>query len=69
MVNKVLPKLDTVCLRQQVQRAYEAPVAGLLPVSEDMMALGSAGLFNLAYPDDPYSQGVREIAAHVLSVA
>lgn len=69
VVNKVLPKLDTVCLRQQVQRAYEAPVAGLLPVSEDMIALGSAGLFNLAYPNDPYSQGVREIAAQVLSAA
>ncbi len=69
VVNKVLPKLDTVSLRQQVQGAYEAPVAGLLPVSEGMIALGSAGLFNLAYPDDPYSQGVREIAAQVLSAA
>jgi MinD-like ATPase involved in chromosome partitioning or flagellar assembly len=69
VVNGVLPKLDTASHRQQVQTAYEAPVAGLLPVSEDMIALGSAGLFNLVYPDDPYSQGVRAIAAQVLSAA
>jgi MinD-like ATPase involved in chromosome partitioning or flagellar assembly len=69
VVNKVLPKLDMASLRQQVQTAYEAPVAGLLPVSEEMIALGSGGIFSLAYPEHPYSQGVREIAAQVLSAA
>jgi MinD-like ATPase involved in chromosome partitioning or flagellar assembly len=69
VVNKVLLKLDLASLRQQVQTAYEAPVAGLLPVSEEMIALGSAGIFSLASPDHPYSQGVREIAAQVLSAA
>ena len=66
VVNKVLPKLDMTSIRQQVQTAYEAPVAGLLPVSEEMIALGSAGIFSLTYPDHPYSRGVREIAAQVL---
>jgi MinD-like ATPase involved in chromosome partitioning or flagellar assembly len=69
VVNKVLPKLDQASLRQQVQTVYEAPVAGLLPVSDKMIAFGSAGIFSLAYPDHPYSQGVREIAAQVLSAA
>src|SRR5437660_6049767 len=69
VVNKVLPKLDTASLRQQVQTAYEAPVAGVLPLSEEMIALGSGGIFSLAYPDHPYSQGVREVAAQVLSAA
>jgi septum site-determining protein MinD len=69
VVNNVLPKLDQASLRQQVQTVYEAPVAGILPVSEEMIALGSAGIFSLAHPDHPYSQGVREIAAQVLSAA
>jgi MinD-like ATPase involved in chromosome partitioning or flagellar assembly len=69
VVNKVLPKLDQASLRQQVQTVYEAPVAGLLPVSEEMIAFGSAGIFSLAYPDHPYSHGVREIAAKLLSAA
>jgi MinD-like ATPase involved in chromosome partitioning or flagellar assembly len=69
VVNKVLPKLNTASLRQQVQTAYEAPVAGILPLSEEMIALGSGGIFSLAYPGHPYSQGVREIAAQVVSAA
>ena len=36
-------------------------------VSEEMIELGSAGLFSLKYPEHPYSQGVREIAAQILS--
>ncbi len=69
VLNKVLPKMDTASLRQQVQTAYEAPVAGVLPLSEEMIALGSGGIFSLAYPDHPYSQSVREVAAQVLSAA
>src|SRR5205085_4023130 len=60
VVNKVLPKLDFESLRQQVQATYNAPVAAILPVSEEMIELGSAGLFSLKYPEHPYSQGVRE---------
>jgi MinD-like ATPase involved in chromosome partitioning or flagellar assembly len=67
VVNKVLPKLDVVSLKQQIQQAYDAPVAGILPVSEEMIELGSANIFSLAYPEHPYSRGVREIAAQVLN--
>jgi MinD-like ATPase involved in chromosome partitioning or flagellar assembly len=67
VVNKALPKLDVESLRHQVQEAYHAPVAGILPVSEEMIELGSAGLFSLKYPQHPYSQGVRALAAQILS--
>lgn len=67
VVNKVLPKMDSASLRQQVQSVYNAPVAALLPVSEEMMELGSAGIFNLVYPDHPYSKGVREIVAQIVN--
>jgi len=69
VVNKVLPKLDFVSLRQQVQATYAAPVAGILPVSDEMIELGSAGIFSLVYPDSSYSKGVREIAAHIVNPA
>ena len=69
VVNKVLPKLDAANLKHQLQDAYQAPVAGVLPVSEEMIELGSAGIFSLAYPEHPYSQGVREVAAQILSAA
>jgi MinD-like ATPase involved in chromosome partitioning or flagellar assembly len=66
VVNKVPSRLDMASLRWQVETAYNAPLAGLLPVSEEMIAFGSAGLFSLAYPDHPYSQGVREIATQIM---
>ena len=69
VVNKVLPKLDFVSLRQQVQATYAAPVAGILPVSDEMIELGSAGIFSLVYPDSSYSKGVREIAAQIVNPA
>ena len=62
-----LPKLDFESLRQLVQETYNAPVAGILSVSEEMIELGSADLFSLEYPEHPYSQGVREIAAQIVS--
>src|SRR2546421_9891666 len=69
VVNKVLPKLDFTSLRQQVQATYAAPGAGILPVSDGMIELGSAGIFSLIYPDSSYSKGVREIAAQIVNPA
>jgi MinD-like ATPase involved in chromosome partitioning or flagellar assembly len=69
VVNKVLPKLDFVTLRQQVEVTYGAPVATVLPVSEEMMELGSANLFSVASPDHPYSKGVREIATQIVNTS
>jgi hypothetical protein len=68
-VNKVLLKLDFEGLKQQAQETFNAPVAGVLPVSEEMIELGSAGLFSLEHPGYPYNRGVREIAAQILNVA
>ena len=69
VINKALPKLDFASLKQQVQQAYDAPVAGILPVSEEMIELGSANIFTLVYPEHPYTRGVRDIAAQILSAA
>ena len=66
VINKVLPKLDLSGLRQKVETTYNAPVAGILPVSEEMMELGSAGIFSIVYPGSAYGKGVREIAAQLM---
>ena len=53
-------------IRQQVQSVYNAPAAALLPVSEEMMEIGSAGMFSLVYPDHLYSKRVRGIVAQLM---
>jgi hypothetical protein len=46
-----------------VERQYQASVAGILPLSEEMVELGSAGLFSLRYPAHPYTTEIREIVS------
>ncbi|MGV0027737.1 MinD/ParA family ATP-binding protein [Phormidesmis priestleyi] len=65
VVNKALPSLDFKELRQRVQNTYETPVAGILPVSEEMFDLGSSGIFSLRYPNHPWTQEMTAIAQQV----
>lgn len=65
VVNKVLPSIDFDDLKRQIEQNYRAPVAAILPLSEDMVRLGSGGVFSLKFPNHPYSQGVRNVAAHI----
>jgi len=69
VVNMVVPSLDGKSLKQHVQQTYNSPVIGVLPLSEQMARMGSEGLFILKYPEHPYSQAVREVAAQLLREA
>ena len=53
LVNKVPAVFDAAEVRSRVENAYKADVAAVLPHSDEMMTLGSAGLFVLRYPDHP----------------
>lgn len=65
IINKVLPSMDRVALRQQVETTYGVPLAGILPLSEDMVQLGSKGIFCLEYPDHPFGQELRRVAMQI----
>lgn len=69
VVNKALPSLDFSDLRKQVETTYNIPVAGILPLSEEMIHLASRGIFCLRYVDHPISQTVRSIADQILRAA
>lgn len=68
VINKVLPDVDRNSLKQQVEETYQQPVAGILLISNDMLRLGSQGLFCLKYPDHlltaEYNQIVSLIVNH-----
>ncbi len=66
VINKVLASMDGEHLKQQVQQTYDAPVATVLPLNEEMVWMGSEGLFTQIHPDHPYSKGVREAVDQVL---
>ena len=51
VVNKVLPPFDAAAVGAQIGSTYDVPVAGVIPLSEDLVRLASNGVFALAHPD------------------
>lgn len=63
IINKALSSYDFEALKQQVERIYGAPVAAILPLSEDVARLQSTDIFSLRFPDHPVSEGIRQVVA------
>ncbi|MBD2364206.1 MinD/ParA family protein [Anabaena minutissima FACHB-250] len=66
LINKALPALDFDALRQQVEKTYNAPVAGILPLSEELIQLASSDLFCLRNPEHPFSQVMEKVAQMIM---
>jgi MinD-like ATPase involved in chromosome partitioning or flagellar assembly len=67
VVNKVPAAFDIEDVRVRVEQAYNCKVAAILPHSDEMMALASAGLFALQYPDNPVTKGLQEIVRALMA--
>lgn len=63
LLNKVLPPFDEADLGRQMGAAYEVPLAGVLPLSEDMVRLASGGIFSMHHPEHPIAATLRRVAA------
>ena len=63
IVNKVPAVFDVADVKTQVEHAYHCEVAAVLPHAVEMMALASAGLFVLRYPDHPITTALTRVAA------
>lgn len=67
MVNKALPALDFKALKQDMERTYQATVAGILPLSEEMIQLASSDIFCIRYPNHPLSQVIKQVAQQIMT--
>jgi septum site-determining protein MinD len=65
VVNKTPPAFDPEEVRQRVEKAYDCEVTAVLPHSDELMAMSSAGIFALRYPDHPVTGLLRQIAARL----
>lgn len=61
VVNKALASFDFRQLADRIATTYRTPVAAVLPLSEDMVSLGSGGLFSMIEPKSAYADGIRAI--------
>ena len=69
VVNKaLLSRYDASGIKESIEKTYNAPVAAVLPLSEDMVDLQSADIFSLVMPDHRWSKGIRDVADMVMGL-
>jgi MinD-like ATPase involved in chromosome partitioning or flagellar assembly len=61
VVNTVPTAFNAEDVAAKIEQAYDHKVAALLPLSEEMIALASAGIFALKYPNHPITADMRRI--------
>jgi MinD-like ATPase involved in chromosome partitioning or flagellar assembly len=67
IVNKVPAVFDPAEVKTRVERTYDCEVAAVLPHSDEMMALASAGIFALRYPNHPIAASYKQVAAKLIA--
>jgi septum site-determining protein MinD len=67
LVNKVPQSFDIAAVRARVEQTYDAPVAAVIPHSDDLMSLASGGIFSLRYPDHSVTGLYRQVAARLFT--
>jgi MinD-like ATPase involved in chromosome partitioning or flagellar assembly len=62
LLNKVLAPYDAEVLASKLNESYQVPLAGILPLSEDMVRLASGGIFSLHHPEHAITRTLRGVA-------
>ena len=65
IVNKTT-SCDLDILQENMERTYKTPVAGMIPLSEEIARLGSRGIFCLNYPEHPLSKTVSNMSKQII---
>ncbi|NCJ07093.1 P-loop NTPase [Synechococcales cyanobacterium C] len=65
-INKAHSQLNPEALKQKVEETYHETVAGVFPLSEDIVQLASEGVFCVKYPEHPVSQEFRKVAQQIV---
>jgi len=67
VVNKVPAVFDVSEVKARVEQTYNCEVAAVMPHSDEMMTLASAGIFSLHYPNHPVAGMYKQIAARLVA--
>jgi MinD-like ATPase involved in chromosome partitioning or flagellar assembly len=62
IVNKTPSTFNVHDVKKRVEDTYNCEVGAVLPHSDEMMSLASAGLFVLRYPEHPIAQSLKGVA-------
>lgn len=67
VVNKTPQVYDFAQVQRQVEKLYRAEVAAVMPHSDEMMALASAGVFATRYPDHQITALYKQVADKLMT--
>jgi septum site-determining protein MinD len=67
VVNKCPQSFPAADVRARVERTYNCEVAAVLPHSDELMTLASAGVFVTQYPDHPVTALYRQVATSLVA--
>ncbi len=67
VVNKVPDVFDSGDVERRVARSYDCTVGAVLPHSDEMMVLSSAGIFALNFPDHPMTEKLARLAERLVA--
>ncbi|MEW5872747.1 MAG: MinD/ParA family protein [Chloroflexota bacterium] len=62
VVNKLAQSFSPEDIKARVEKLYNCPVAVVLPHSDEMMILASAGVFSVKFPDNPFTLKYKHLA-------
>jgi MinD-like ATPase involved in chromosome partitioning or flagellar assembly len=65
-INKALTSMNFEALKQKAEETYNVPVAGIFPLSEDIVQLASEGVFCAKYPEHIVSQEFSKVAQQLM---
>ena len=66
VVNKVPQDYDFAAIQARVAQVYRCDVGAVLPHADEMMKLGSAGIFISRFPDHPITTTYRQLAQKMM---
>lgn len=69
VANQVLSDLNLDDVQRQLQGVYGESVVGVLPITDELMTLGSGDIFCQQYPDHPLTQDIRAIAQQLIAAS
>jgi MinD-like ATPase involved in chromosome partitioning or flagellar assembly len=65
VINMALSSYSSDALRELMEETYDASVAAVLPLSEDVARAQSSDIFSLRNPVHPFTQGIEKVAASI----
>ena len=66
LVNRMSRTVDRNTLKEQVEATFDVPVIGMFSDTEEMLQLGSAGVFCLEYPTHAFTDDLYNLTASVM---